>query len=658
MSIISAIGDVVHKVATAIGHASSTSSTTSTSSSSASHTNAAASSSSSGRGQSSDQVTVSDQAKKDQDRQRIEQERQDELRKLDEERKAREKALEEEKKAKEKALEEERQRKLKELEEEEAKKQEEIQRKNLSEDKKKAEEAKLAAEIDAKKQKIEAEAAAKKKALEEETTQKKGALTDEITAKKEAVETQANQKMAQAAGPTLPPNFNEMTPEQQYNYLHDITVAMAGGDESAWKTGDKEVNLIGIRSWQGGQAGSSEGNTYNDTIYAVRMNNGKPEVYAFNATVDAGIDPGGTGYGYSDSRGSGYSHVADGYYPDGTFVKSNNQHWGVRTVLAQASNVNINCDYNNDGVIQDDERINKTEGAGWGIYFHPGGSGPNVNSWSAGCQAIRPEQYGTFMNLIEESPSNSFAYTLVDSRNLPQVDSNHVAVGVPNNPIVAEGSGGTSYTSDYIPATYSGGSPGAAGGVAGGGYDSSGGANPYAGITPPPLPASLFPPGFGPEGANPFGATNPLQPASGITAENVDQQLETLCQAAIEESKTLLKTSPNTPWGAISGTSSTSPQQMGPAMMTLYSTYAMVLMQQMTIKPETELLVTQTLTGAGINVPAMKQMLNQTQAGQAAASAASGATAAASTTTATASATVIATPTATAPVAKSGETGL
>ncbi|MFH0802166.1 MAG: hypothetical protein V2A78_07255 [bacterium] len=654
MSIISAIGDVVHKVATAVSGGSKSSSSSSTASSSSSSKGTSSSSSSSSGGSSSDRVTVSDQAKKDQERQRVEQERQDDLRKLDEERKAREKALEEEKKAKEKVLEEERQRKLKELEEEEAKKQEEIQRKNLSEDKKKAEEAKLKAEIEAKKQKIEAEAAAKKKALEEETTQKKGALAEEIKGKQEAVETEANQKMAQAAGPTLPPNFNEMSPEQQYNYLHDITVAMAGGDESAWKTGDKEVNLIGIRSWHDGQAGSAEGNTYNDTIYAVRMNNGKPEVYAFNATVDAGIDPGGTGYGYSDSRGSGYSHVADGYYADGTFVKSNNQKWGVRTVLAQAGNVNINCDYNNDGVIQDDERINKTEGAGWGIYFHPGGSGGNVNSWSAGCQVIRPEQYGTFMNLIEESPSNSFAYTLVDSKNLPEVDSNHVAVGVPNNPIVAEGSGGTSYTSDYTPATYSGG-----GSTAGGGYDSSGGTSGLPSISPPPLPASLFPPGFGPEGASPFGATNPLQPAAGITQENVDQQLETLCQAAIEESKTLLKTSPATPWGAISGTSSSSPQQMGPAMMTLYSTYAMVLMQKMTIKPETELLVTQTLTGAGINVPAMKQMLNQTQAGQAAASAASGATAAASTTTATATTTAAATPSvAVTSATKTGEAGL
>jgi hypothetical protein len=641
MSIIDKIGDAVHKVASAVsslGQSSSSSKTTSTAGSSKSSSSSSSSSASSSS--SSDRVSVSDQAKKEQERQRIEQERQEELRRIEEERKAREKALEEEKKAKEKALEEERQKKLKELEEEEAKKQEEIQRKNLSEEKKKAEEAKLKAEIEAKKQKIEAEAAARKKALEEEMAKKKAAAAEEVKGKQEAVEAEYSQKMLQASGPTLPPNFNEMTPEQQYNYLHDVVVAMADGDESAWKTGDREVNLIGIRSWQNGQAGSTEGNTYNDTIYAVRMVNGKPEVYAFNATVDAGIDPGGTGYGYSDSRGRGYSHVADGYYPDGTFVKSNNQKWGVRTVLAQAGNVRINCDYSNDGVIQDDERINVTEGAGWGIYFHPGGRGDNVWSSSAGCQAIRPEQYGTFMQLIEESPSNSFGYTLVDSRNLPEVDSNHVAVGVPNNPVVAEGSGGTSYTGNYTPATYSGSAPG-------GGYSSY------------PTASIPFPSAVATEGAAPYGASSTLEAVAGITQENADQQLMTLCQAAIEESKNATKSSSTSVWGTIAGTTST--QQMGPAMMALYTAYATVVMNKITLKPETEALVAQTLAGAGINVEALKQMMGQAQFGGATLDSIKGVVGSITSATPSAATTTTvttATSSATTPAAKSGETGL
>jgi len=519
------------------------------------------------------------------------------MQKLEEERKEKEKALEEERQAKEKQIEEERQAKLKQIEEEKAQKEKEIEEQKIADEEKAKKQKELEAQVEAQKKTVEQETAAKKQALQDEMVKKKEAIATDFDGKKARIETDYQNKMSAVNGPTMPANFNNMTPEEQYNYLHDVAVAMAGGDESQWKTGNDELNLIGIRSWQNGEAGTTEGNKYNDTIYAVRMHDGKPEIYAFNGTVDAGIDPGGTGYGYSGPEGSGFSHVADGSYPVGTFEKRGGGKWGVDTTLGQAGNVNINVDFNNDGVIQDNERINKTEGAGWGIYFHPGGSGENVGSWSAGCQVIRPEQYGTFQTLLKQDPSQKFGYTLVDSSNLPPVDSNNVAVGVPNTPTVANGTGGYSYTGNQAvpptggnyPAANPGETPTAAAPA------NAGETNPYS------LPSQFnnvpLPQGFvNQPGANPFGALNPLAPYMNLEGGDVDSQFDMLCQAAMQEVAMMQSQQGGSP-------------SMGTAVMSLYMTYANSILKGVTLKTETEEKITSTLAMAGINAEQLKQSM-------------------------------------------------
>jgi len=555
-------------------------------------------SSTSGSGTSSDNVNLTDSAAKEQERQRIEDEKKAAMEKLEEERKEKEKALEEERQAREKKIEEERKAELKAIEEEKAQKEKELEEQKLAEEEKAKKQKELEAEIEAKKKAVEEQTAAKKQALQEEMTKKKEAIHTDYDVKVSSIDTDYQNQMSAVNGPTLPPDFNNMTPEQQYNYLHDITVAMAGGDESQWRTGNDEVNLIGIRSWQNGQAGTSEGNKYNDTIYAVRMHDGKPEIYAFNGSVDAGVDPGGTGYGYSGPEGSGFSHVADGSYPIGTFEKRGGGKWGVDTTLGQSGNVNINVDFNNDAVIQDNERINKTEGAGWGIYFHPGGSGENVGSWSAGCQVIRPEQYGTFQSLIQQDPNQKFGYTLVDSANLPQVDSNNVAVGVPNTPTVANGTGGYSYTGNQaVPATgttYPAANQGST--PTSPAINSTGDENPYAlpsQFTNIPLPQGYV----NQPGANPFGALNPLAPYMNLEGSDIDSQFDMLCQAAMQEVAMMQ----NQQGGAPS---------MGMAVMSLYMTYANSILKGVAIKAETEEKITSTLAMAGINAAQLKQTMS------------------------------------------------
>ncbi|MGV8121781.1 MAG: hypothetical protein AB2L14_18625 [Candidatus Xenobiia bacterium LiM19] len=476
---------------------------------------------------------------------------------------------------------------------------------------------------------------------EEEASQNGTQEVDPETGKPKGGETGTNPQQsaettesAKEAGITLPANFNEMSPTEQYNYLKDVTVGMANGDESQWRTGNDELNLIGIRSWQNGQAGSSEGNKYNDTIYAVRMHDGKPEVYAFNGTVDAGKDPGGTGYGYSGPEGSGFSHVADGSYPIGTFEKRGGGKWGVDTTLGQSGDVRINADFNNDAVIQDNERINKTEGAGWGIYFHPGGKGENVGSWSAGCQVIRPEQYGTFQSLLQQDPNQKFGYTLVDSKNLPPVDANNKAVGIPNTPEVAPGVEGSAFTGENGGLTAAAPTPGGGGTGGTGGNNNVGGGNPDAGYNPgngnnavqgqnAASPQAYQTPSNG----NPYGATSPMAGIPNITAENVDQQLMMLCMQAIQEcmqmqnqggmqngvmnSWNTQSNGQNSMIGGIQGMNAgTSQPVMGKSMSMLFLTYTQALMQKMPIQPQTEQMVASTLAMGGIDANQVKQMAN------------------------------------------------
>ncbi|MCL5773008.1 MAG: hypothetical protein M1536_01315 [Firmicutes bacterium] len=523
-----------------------------------------------------DNVSLSSQAEKDAARQRIDNEHDEELKRLDEEKQAKEKALEEERIAKEKAIEEEKQARLKALEEEQKQKETELQAQRLNEQEKAAKEAALKAEM-----------AAKKKALEDEVAGKKNALAGEIADKKAAIDAKYQAKISAIDGPALPPNFNEMSPEEQYNYLHDVSVAMAGGDESQWRTGEDELNIIGIRSFQNGQAVPPEGNVYNDTIYAVRMHDGKPEVYAFQGSVDAGVvnNPGSTGFGYADPKTGkylGFSDLADGFYPIGTWTKGAVPHSGLG--LRQNGDIKINVDLNNDGIIEDNERLGVTEGAGWGIQFHPGGTGDRVGLWSAGCQVIKGDQWGLFQNLISEDKNKDFAYTLVDSANLPPVDANHRAVGVPNTP-VATGSGGTSISA---------GSSGAVTGTTDAGAVTSGVSYPVyaAPQTGSPLGASYTGGGvnapFGPDAVD-----------SVETGANIDQQLQSLCQAATQEIMAAKK-------GGFAQAGG-----MSPAVSALYFTYAQVLLQHLSIKPETEQMVANSLAMAGINVQQLKQVISQ-----------------------------------------------
>ncbi|MCL5037563.1 MAG: hypothetical protein M1269_10695 [Chloroflexi bacterium] len=278
-------------------------------------------------------------------------------------------------------------------------------------------------------------------------------------------------------------DLSNMSESEKYEYFQNLVISRADGDRSAWKTGEGELNLVGIRSFQDGKPGNADGNVYNDTIYAVYTRDGVQHVEAFNGSVDAGSwtqsQANARGFGYTDPQGNqkGISHIADGFYRD-TWYRRNVLG---ETGLAQTENIKIHADSNADGIIQDNERLGAdTNGDGlgegvevpgsWAIQFHSGGTGQNVNTWSAGCQVIRGDQYDRFKQLIESSPQSRYSYLVIDSSDLP---AGFVSKGdtVQEIPGTGNPNAGQPYTfhGDYSTATTGGGTTG--------GSTYSGGAN-------------------------------------------------------------------------------------------------------------------------------------------------------------------------------------
>jgi hypothetical protein len=208
-----------------------------------------------------------------------------------------------------------------------------------------------------------------------------------------------------------PVDFKKMGQEQQYDYLQKMTIQRAGGDKSAWKTGDREVNLIGVRSFNGTPQGQKV-DQYDDMIYVARMVDGKKTVTGFPASVDAGIQKGGQGTPY---------RLEDGFYKD-AFSRGNVS--GGELGLRQVRALEVWTDANNDGMLQQSELDAGTRkiGADEQLQFHRGGMGA-VGDASRGCQVIDPRCYDQFQQILREAPASQrdFSYNLTDCSTLPGI---------------------------------------------------------------------------------------------------------------------------------------------------------------------------------------------------------------------------------------------
>lgn len=246
-----------------------------------------------------------------------------------------------------------------------------------------------------------------------------------------------------------------MNPTEQYNYLHDLVLRSGGTFTEA----DLEVNLIGIRGMN--VEGETHDNglgedglaAYDDTIYAVRMVDGKPEVYTFAATTDYGdrSDLQETNFGYDDPDGEReYLLLADGSYDmymnsnittmSATDLQAHALREGRSYVEGQNPATSV-LDVDRDRQV-DPEELENHSYQHQGINVHVGGryDDAKVDSWSAGCQVIprAPRDaangvdgvsyYDTFLRLLQEDPRAAEAnkgtnahvgYTLATAQNLP-----------------------------------------------------------------------------------------------------------------------------------------------------------------------------------------------------------------------------------------------
>jgi hypothetical protein len=150
--------------------------------------------------------------------------------------------------------------------------------------------------------------------------------------------------------------------------------------------------------------GQDAQNTYNDSVVVYG-----PTLRVFQASVD----PGATYTEHPDNP-QGCAHLLDGSYM---------YQWGDHKghlALVEASEVRIWRDRNRSGERTADDPV---ETGIFGIHIHSGGPGPYVGPWSAGCQVIRsnPAWGGAwlqFVQLLQQSGQHSFAYTLIDAKDL------------------------------------------------------------------------------------------------------------------------------------------------------------------------------------------------------------------------------------------------
>lgn len=229
--------------------------------------------------------------------------------------------------------------------------------------------------------------------------------------------------------------FDHMTNEQKYDYLKALTEAKGG----SWKTGDKEVNLVGIRAFAD-QHGDHRPDLYNDRIYACRMVNGKKEVWGFVASVDGGVI---RDKGLKDQLAGGFgntTHLADGFYQD---CWRKGKVAGGDLGLRQSKPVYVHADGDNDGKIDARERGEALRSdPSRDLQFHCGEGSNPVGAASAGCQVIHADQFPGFQHVLNESPQQDFSYLLVSSDSLISDASPVVNWGDQQWPISDDGEGG------------------------------------------------------------------------------------------------------------------------------------------------------------------------------------------------------------------------
>jgi hypothetical protein len=230
-------------------------------------------------------------------------------------------------------------------------------------------------------------------------------------------------------------DLNSMTELEKFNYLR-AEIEARGGE---FRTEDMAMNVVGVRGLDHGVTGDNAPNEYNDTIYVLRMENGTPHVYEFNATTDYGD------WDKVKDAGYGVTVLTEGTYQwapllmaEGSYMMNVGTHaWGTSwsheaLVETGGSGVTSIADVNGNHRVDPEEMSFSFTDQGTNV--HKGGLPDRpVNAYSAGCQVIPKRPSGDesstlywedFHQMITEDPvygtkEDRIPYTLADVLHMP-----------------------------------------------------------------------------------------------------------------------------------------------------------------------------------------------------------------------------------------------
>ena len=230
-------------------------------------------------------------------------------------------------------------------------------------------------------------------------------------------------------------DLTQMTEIERFRYLQ-AEIEARGGE---FRTEDMAMNVIGVRGLDHGVTGDNAPNEYNDTIYVLRMENGQPHVYEFNATTDYGDwdKVKNAGYGVTVRTEDGYQWapllMAEGSYQMNVGTHAWGTDWSHEALIETGgSGVTSIADVDGDHRVDPEETVFSFTDQG--INVHKGGLPDRpVNAYSAGCQVIprRPSgdesstlYWEDFHQMITEDPvygtkDDLIPYTLADVTHLP-----------------------------------------------------------------------------------------------------------------------------------------------------------------------------------------------------------------------------------------------
>tara|TARA_Y100000593_G_C4298016_1_gene331733 strand:+ start:654 stop:1271 length:618 start_codon:yes stop_codon:yes gene_type:complete len=182
-----------------------------------------------------------------------------------------------------------------------------------------------------------------------------------------------------------------------------------------FETGDYNVNIVGIRN---SLTKNKVTNRFDDLITVSYKIGGEWQYHEFECTTDPG-----THWVENIMRKEGVAILKEGQYPGSHKIR---KHQGRYEALGQCKPVTVYRDDNRDDLYNLNNE--NTQTGLFGINIHRATKYANkkstqVDKWSAGCQVIAANNDWTkFMKIMRKARdtwSNSFTYTLIESKDIP-----------------------------------------------------------------------------------------------------------------------------------------------------------------------------------------------------------------------------------------------